>query len=86
MGVLGEFNTPNFRLFSTVAQVRPQHVLLPAFVYFFQKKKKIRKRSSAEITKVTVQIFAVSLSLLPSLFSRHFALADACLWVHFFSA
>lgn len=38
VGVLGEFNTPNFRLFSTVAQVRPQHVLLPAFVYFFSKK------------------------------------------------
>lgn len=85
VGVLGQFNTPNFHLFSTVAQVTPEHVLLPAFI-FFKKKKKIRKRSSAEITKVTVQIFAVSLSLLPLLFSRHFALADACLWVHFFSA
>lgn len=39
-------------------------VLLPAFI-FFQRNKKIRKKSSPEVTKITVQIFA--LSLFPSL-------------------
>lgn len=46
------------------------------------------KKSSAEITKVTVQMFALSLfsPFPPFLSSRHFALADADLWVHFFPA
>lgn len=92
VGVLGEFNPKlpfvQYCCTKQLGRNLTERVLLAAFVYFFQRKKKIRKRSSPEITKVTVQIFALSLfsSFPPFLSFRHFALADAGLWVHFFSA